>query len=62
MSELSVLVVDDDAMLKRSVQAALERSGYRTHASETCADGLAIATREMPGLLVLDVGLPDGTG
>ncbi len=61
MSELSVLVVEDDAVLNRVIQAALERAGYRTHASETCADGLALATREMPGLLVLDVNLPDGT-
>ncbi len=61
MSELSVLVVEDDAVLNRVIQAALERKGYRTHASETCADGLALATREMPGLLVLDMSLPDGT-
>ena len=61
MSELSVLVVEDDAVLNGAIQAALERAGYRTHASETCADGLALATREMPGLLVLDVSLPDGT-
>ena len=61
MSELSVLVVEDDAVLNRVIQAALKRAGYRTHASETCADGLALATRERPGLLVLDVNLPDGT-
>ncbi len=61
MSEPSVLVVEDDAVLNRVIQAALERAGYRTHAAETCADGLALATREMPGLLVLDVNLPDGT-
>ena len=62
MSEASVLVVEDDAVLKTVIQATLERAGYRTHASETCADGLALANREMPGLLVLDVSLPDGTG
>ncbi len=61
MSEPSVLVVEDDAVLNRVIQAALERAGYRTHASETCADGLALANREMPWLLVLDVNLPDGT-
>ena len=61
MSELSVLVVEDDAVLNGAIQAALERVGYRTHASETCADGVAVSTREMPGLLVLDVSLPDGT-
>ncbi len=61
MSELSVLVVEDDAVLNRVIQAALERAGYRTHAAETCADGLALATGEMPGLLVLDLNLPDGT-
>ena len=61
MSALSVLVVEDDAVLNRVIQTALERAGYRTHASETCADGLALATREMPELLVLDVNLPDGT-
>ena len=58
----SVLVVEDDAVLKRIIQAALKGAGYRTHASETCADGLTLATRENPGLLVLDVSLPDGTG
>ena len=61
MSELSVLVVEDDAVLNRVIQAALERAGYRTHSAETCAEGLALAIGEMPGLLVLDVNLPDGT-
>ncbi len=61
MSELSVLVVEDDAVLNKIIRAALERAGYRTHASETCADGLVLASREMPGLPVLDVSLPDGT-
>lgn len=57
-----ILVVDDDPEIRTVLTVALERAGY---AVITAADGQAAlreARRAMPGLVVLDVGLPELDG
>jgi DNA-binding response OmpR family regulator len=57
-----VLVVDDDAELRQSLRWTLEDEGLVV---ETAADGgeaVAHASRRPPALVVLDYGLPDGSG
>ncbi len=58
MNAPPILVVDDDADLRRLVRTLLERSGHRV---VEAADGTS-ALREFrergPALVVLDVGLP----
>lgn len=62
MSTDSVLVVEDDDVIRRQVHRVLEGAGYSPRAAENCTVGLALALEEMPNLLVLDISLPDGTG
>lgn len=57
-----VLVVDDDPSVQEVTRAYLERDGYLVYVAATAADGLAIAERVMPGLVVLDLMLPDVAG
>ncbi len=57
-----VVVVDDDASVQEVVRAYLERDGYLVYVAGTAAEGLAIAERVKPGLLVLDLMLPDRPG
>lgn len=59
---MKILLVDDDPRLRELVRIALERGGYEV---VTAADGtraLTHAARELPDLIVLDVGLPEIDG
>jgi two-component system KDP operon response regulator KdpE len=57
-----VLVVEDDAQIRRFVRSALESEGATVHESETAERGLIDAATRRPDLLVLDLGLPDRDG
>ena len=57
-----ILVVDDDALLRRSLSLQLEQAGYRTSTAASAEDGLALARRDRPDLILLDVGLPGMDG
>ena len=57
-----VLVVDDDQHLLKALRITLQAHGYTV---ETAADGeaaLIAASRNPPGIVVLDLGLPDMEG
>lgn len=57
-----VLVVDDDTLLRRSVGLQLEQVGYRVSSAATAEDALALARRDRPDLVLLDIGLPGMDG
>jgi len=57
-----ILVVDDDALLRRSLSLQLEQAGYRTSTAGSAEDALALARRDPPELILLDVGLPGMDG
>jgi DNA-binding response OmpR family regulator len=57
-----ILVVDDDALLRRSLAFNLEQAGYRISAAANAEDGLALARRDSPDLILLDIGLPGMDG
>lgn len=53
-----ILIVDDDQLLRRSLAFHLEQVGYTTMAAATAEDGLELAHRHPPDLILLDIGLP----
>ena len=57
-----ILVVDDEAPIRRFLRVALEAEGHGVIEAGTARDGLAMAAREAPALVVLDLGLPDADG
>jgi len=58
-----ILVVDDDPHIREVVSFALTKSGFATVEAADGAAALAVAERERPDLIVLDVTMPelDGT-
>ena len=58
----SILIVDDEASLVGSLTFALRAEGYAVESAGTGAAGLEAAERFRPGLVLLDVRLPDGSG
>lgn len=57
-----VLVVDDDAEIIDSVRYALEGAGYEVVVARDGNQGLALAEREDPDLIVLDMMMPKRSG
>ncbi len=57
-----ILVVDDDALMRRSTSLQLEAAGYRTSVAASAEDALAAARRDPPDLVLLDIGLPGMDG
>jgi len=57
-----VLIIDDELSVQEVTRAYLERDGYVVYVAGTAGDGLALAERVKPGLIVLDLMLPDLSG
>ncbi|MGE5650042.1 sigma-54 dependent transcriptional regulator [Noviherbaspirillum sp. UKPF54] len=58
----SILIIDDESNLVRSLTFALEDEGHAVHGAGTAADGLAKAAELQPDLILLDLKLPDMSG
>lgn len=57
-----VLIVEDEADIRRFVRMALESEGHEVHEADGLRRGLIEAGTRRPDLLVVDLGLPDGDG
>ena len=59
-----LLVVDDERLVRETIQAILERSGYRVDTAESGAAGLEILQREQGSLdaVLLDMTMPGMNG
>jgi two-component system response regulator RegX3 len=57
-----ILLVDDDALIRRSVKYRLEREGYSVLTAEDGQQALTLARADPPDLILLDIGLPDHNG
>ncbi|MCX6062609.1 MAG: response regulator [Caldiserica bacterium] len=60
--ERKVLVVDDDVESLRLYGDMLRRAGYAAVTASTGWEGIDLAVKEHPGLILLDLRLPDITG
>jgi DNA-binding response OmpR family regulator len=61
-SAKSVLLVDDDAMLRSSLAEQLGAEGYVPIEAGTCSEARERAGDGLYEFMILDVGLPDGDG
>jgi DNA-binding response OmpR family regulator len=57
-----IVVIDDESSVQEVVQAYLEKDGYHVFVAGNGAEGLALAERIQPALIVLDLMLPDISG
>lgn len=57
-----ILIVDDDALLRRSLAFNLEKAGYRVSAAATAEDALHQVHLDSPDMVLLDIGLPGMDG
>ena len=57
-----ILIVDDDALVRRSLAFNLEQAGYKASNAENAEDALSMARVDRPDLVLLDIGLPGMDG
>jgi len=57
-----VLVIDDEAQIRRFLDIGLRAEGYQVLLAETGEQGLALAATQTPDVVILDIGLPDREG
>jgi two-component system, OmpR family, response regulator MprA len=58
VADAAILVVDDDAPIRRMLDRTLSAEGYAVESVVEGGDALAAVERATPDLIVLDVGLP----
>lgn len=61
-TKMRVLIVDDEAAILRFLKPALEANDYAVTAAGTVTDGIRRIASDLPDVVVLDLGLPDGDG
>ncbi len=61
-AENQVLLVEDEASLRRSLEKCLERAGYAFECCSTARDALALAERLDPDIVIAEYHLPDANG
>ncbi len=57
-----IMVVDDDALLSRTIHMCLSKKGHDVKVFYSGADAVKCLFEEKPDLLVLDIRLPDCDG
>lgn len=62
MPAQKVLIVEDDAHIRRLLRVALERAGYGVSEAGTAREGLSLVDIAKPDAVLLDLGLPDRDG
>lgn len=59
---MRILIVEDDRALASGLKCSLASLGYAVDHEADAADAVGLATREAYNLVVLDLGLPNGSG
>jgi two-component system, OmpR family, KDP operon response regulator KdpE len=61
-AQITVLLIEDEAEIRRFLRATLKNQGYRLIEAVAGEEGLALAASHRPDLIILDLGLPDIDG
>lgn len=57
-----ILIVEDEAPIRRFLRVTLHAEGYAVSEAATAREGIAMAAKEAPTAMILDLGLPDADG
>ncbi|PKQ15400.1 MAG: DNA-binding response regulator [Actinobacteria bacterium HGW-Actinobacteria-7] len=58
----TILIVEDDPIIRQTVEYALKRAGFQTHSTGDGAQALELAEKTSPDLVLLDLMLPGMDG
>ncbi len=58
----TILLVDDDALMRRSLAFHMEQAGYKVQTAANAEDAISLVQHTPPDLVILDIGLPGMDG
>ena len=62
MNKAEILIIDDEAQIRKLLEIALESNDYKVWQAENGKEGIIMAANHPPDLILLDIGLPDKSG
>lgn len=62
MNKAEILIIDDEAPIRKLLEITLESNDYKVWQAETGKSGMLLAVNHPPELILLDIGLPDKSG
>lgn len=62
MNKAEIVVIDDEAPIRKLLEITLESNDYKVWFAETGKEGMILAVNHPPELILLDIGLPDKSG
>lgn len=62
MSNATILVIDDEAQIRKLLNITLQSFGYNVTEATTAKEGITAVSTHPPDLVLLDLGLPDQNG
>ncbi len=62
MNKAEILVIDDEAAIRKLLEITLQSNDYKVWLAETGKEGVLMAVNHPPELILLDIGLPDKSG
>jgi len=58
----TILIIDDEVQIRRLLDITLSANGFKIVEASTGKEGITLAASQQPGLIILDLGLPDMDG
>ena len=62
MQKATILIIDDEKLLRWSLQQNFLKEGYEVISTEKGMEGLEVFKEERPDIVLLDIHLPDVSG
>jgi two-component system, OmpR family, KDP operon response regulator KdpE len=62
MNKAEILIIDDEAQIRKLLQITLQSNDYLVNEAATAREGMALAATHPPDMIILDIGLPDEDG
>jgi two-component system KDP operon response regulator KdpE len=59
---VNILIIDDEVQIRRLLEITLNLNGYKVSEASTGKEGISAAATHNPGLILLDLSLPDEDG
>jgi len=62
MNKTEILIIDDEPQIRKLLEITLENNDFKVWQASTGKEGVIMAANHPPELIILDLGLPDGSG